>query len=114
VGSKKMIVYDDIEPVDKVKIYNKGVDVQPYSDTFEEFHLAYRYGEEVIYPLNWQEPLRAECLHFLECIQQGRPSRSSGREGLNVIQVLEAAQRSLLNGGSQEEVLWESIQIISA
>ena len=114
VGSKKMIVYDDIEPVDKVKIYNKGVDVQPYSDTFEEFHMAYRYGEEVIYPLNWQEPLRAECLHFLECIQEGRPSRSGGIEGLKVIQVLEAAQRSLLNGGSQEEVLWESIQTIGA
>jgi len=109
VGSKKMIVYDDIEPVDKVKIYNKGVDVQPYSDTFEEFHLAYRYGEEEVYPLNWQEPLRAECLHFLECIRQGSPSRSGGVEGLEVIQVLEAAQRSLLNGGTQEGVLWELI-----
>jgi predicted dehydrogenase len=81
VGSKKMIVYDDLEPVDKVKIYNKGVDIQPYSDTLEEFHLAYRYGEEEVYPLKWQEPLRAECLHFLECIQHGFPSRSGGEEG---------------------------------
>ncbi len=114
VGSKKMIVYDDIEPVEKVKIYDKGVDVLPYTDTYEEFHLAYRYGEAVPYPLNWQEPLRAECSHFLECIQQGSPSRSDGLEGLKVIQIIEAAQRSLLNGGNLEEVIWESIQIINA
>jgi predicted dehydrogenase len=114
VGSKKMIVYDDIEPVEKVKIYDKGVDVQPYTDTFEEFHLAYRYGEAVPYPLNWQEPLRAGCLHFLECIRRGSPSRSDGAEGLKVIQIIEAAQRSLLNGGTREEVLWDSIQTINA
>ncbi len=114
VGSKKMIVYDDIEPVEKVKIYDKGVDVQPYTDTYEEFHLAYRYGEAVPYPLNWQEPLRGECLHFLECIEQGVPSRSSGVEGLKVIQVIEAAQRSLLNSGTREEITWESIQTTNA
>jgi predicted dehydrogenase len=114
VGSKKMIVYDDIEPVDKVKIYDKGVDVLPYTDTYEEFHLAYRYGEAVPYPLNWQEPLRAECLHFLECIEKGTPSRSSAVEGLKVIQVIEAAQRSLLNNGTSEEIIWESIPTINA
>jgi predicted dehydrogenase len=114
VGSKKMIVYDDIEPVDKVKIYDKGVDVLPYTDTYEEFHLAYRYGDAVPYPLNWQEPLKAECLHFLECIDQGTPSRSDGAEGLKVIQIIEAAQRSLLNSGTREEVQWESIQTINA
>jgi predicted dehydrogenase len=110
VGSKKMIVYDDIEPVDKVKIFDKGVDVLPYTDTYEEFHLAYRYGEAVPYPLNWQEPLKAECLHFLECISNGTPSRSGGTEGLKVIQIIEAAQRSLQNSGTQEEVLWEPIR----
>jgi predicted dehydrogenase len=114
VGSKKMIVYDDIEPVEKVKIYDKGVDVLPYTDTYEEFHLAYRYGEAVPYPLNWQEPLKAECSHFLECIQRGTPSRSNGLEGLKVIQIIEAAQKSLLNGGTPEEVKWESIQTLNA
>ena len=114
VGSKKMIVYDDIEPVEKVKIYDKGVDVLPYTDTYEEFHLAYRYGDAVPYPLNWQEPLKAECSHFLECIQQGTLSRSNGVEGLKVIQIIEAAQKSLLNGGTIEEVIWESIQTINA
>jgi predicted dehydrogenase len=106
VGSKKMLVYDDIEPVEKVKIYNKGIDIQPYTDTYEEFHLAYRYGEEVVYPLKWEEPLKLECLHFLECIRSSTCPRSDGMRGLQVINVLEAAQKSLHNGGSREEIRW--------
>lgn len=106
VGSKKMIVYDDIEPVDKIKIYDKGVDIQPYTDTLEEFHLAYRYGDAIPYPLNWQEPLRAECTHFLECIRNHEAPRSSGLNGLQVIQVIEAAQKSLVNGGDCEQIQW--------
>lgn len=106
VGSKKMLVYDDIEPVDKIKIYDKGVDVQPYTDTYEEFHLAYRYGEVTNYPLTWQEPLRAECLDFLAAIEAGHPARSNGGLGLQVVQVLETAQRSLNNGGTKELIQW--------
>jgi predicted dehydrogenase len=106
VGSKKMIVYDDIEPVDKIKIFDKGVDVQPYTDTFEEFHLAYRYGEAENYPLRNEEPLRMECQHFLDCIRDGRSSYSDGDLGLKVIQVIEAANKSLFNGGVRESILW--------
>lgn len=106
VGSKKMIIYDDIEPVDKVKICDKGVDVQPYTDTLEEFHLAYRYGETVPYPLEWQEPLKAECLHFLDCVQNGKTPITDGQEGLSVVQVLEAAECSLMNSGMKERVQW--------
>jgi predicted dehydrogenase len=102
VGSKKMIVYDDIEPVDKVKIYDKGVDIQPYTDTFEEFHLAYRYGEATSYPLEWKEPLKVECLHFIECILEGKTPVTNGAEGLSVVQVIEAAQKSLLNANTKE------------
>jgi predicted dehydrogenase len=106
VGSKKMLVYDDIEPENKILIYDKGVEVPPYSDTEEEFHLSYRYGEAVPYPLDWVEPLKVECRHFLDCIQEGKEPRSSSRVGLRVVKVLEAAQRSLLNGGMQEKILW--------
>jgi predicted dehydrogenase len=105
VGSRKMIVYNDIED-DKVLIYDKGVEKQPYSDTLEEFHLAYRYGDVTVYPLEWVEPLRAECLHFLDCIRTGDSPRSDARAGLRVVQVLEAAQKSLLNGGLREPVVW--------
>jgi predicted dehydrogenase len=107
VGSKKMIVYDDIEPVDKIKIYDKGVDVQPYTDTFEEFHLAYRYGDEVTYPIQWHEPLKAECQHFIDCIQNDKTPITDGQEGLSVVRVLEAAQRSLNNSNTKECVEWE-------
>jgi predicted dehydrogenase len=106
VGSKKMIVYDDIEPVDKIKIYDKGVEVQPYNDTYEEFHLAYRYGDVVPYNLNWEEPLRSECLDFVKSIRGGSAVRSDGNQGLQVIQVLEAAQKSLFNGHTKEPIAW--------
>lgn len=104
VGSEKMLVYDDVEPVTKIVIYDKGVEVPPYSDTEEEFHLSYRTGEAVPYPLEWVEPLKVECQHFLDCIRQGSEPRSSGRVGLEVIRILEAAQCSLLNGGSREVI----------
>lgn len=106
VGSRKMLVYDDIEPENKVVIYDKGVEVPPYSDTEEEFHMSYRYGEAVPYPVTWVEPLRVECQHFVDCIQEGKEPRSSGGVGLRVVKILEAAQRSLLNGGMREDIAW--------
>ena len=105
VGSEKMLVYDDIAE-DKVLIYDKGVDKPPYSDTVEEFHLSYRYGDVTPYPVNWHEPLKAECGHFLTCIEEGKEPRSSGKVGLKVVKILEAAQRSLLNGGLRESIIW--------
>jgi predicted dehydrogenase len=106
VGSKKMLVYDDIEPVEKVKIYDKGVDIQPYTDTFEDFHLAYRYGDVTVYPLDWKEPLRLECTEFLESILENRPPRSDGEMGLRVVQILEAAQTSLNDSGALVNIEW--------
>ena len=104
VGSEKMLVYDDIEPDDKVLLYDKGVEVPPYSDTEEEFHMSYRQGDGVPYPTEWVEPLRAECQHFVDCIGSGQKPRSCAEVGLKVVQVLEAAQKSLLNGGITEPV----------
>lgn len=104
VGSRKMLVYDDIEPIEKIRVFDKGVDVQPYTDTYEEFHLAYRYGDVIPYPINWQEPLKLECLHFIECIQESKVPRSDGLSGWKVVKVLEAAQRSLNNGGIKENI----------
>jgi predicted dehydrogenase len=105
VGGKKMLVYDDIAD-DKIVIYDKGVDVPPYSDTEEEFRLSYRYGDMVPYPIQWNEPLRAECQHFLECVREGKEPRSSSKVGLKVVRILETAQKSLLNGGMREEIRW--------
>jgi predicted dehydrogenase len=96
VGSKKMLVYDDIAD-NKVLIFDKGVELPAYSVTEEEFQASYRHGDESIYPLQWVEPLRVECNHFLECIRTGATPRSSGEDGLRIVQILETAQRSLMN-----------------
>jgi predicted dehydrogenase len=100
VGSKKMLVYNDIAD-DKVVIFDKGVEFPAYSVTEEEFQASYRHGGESAYPLQWVEPLRVECSHFLECIRTGATPRSSGKDGLRVVQILETAQRSLMNHGAE-------------
>ena len=103
VGSKKMLVYDDIAD-DKIVIYDKGVEVPAYSITEAEFSASYRHGEKMIYPLLWVEPLRVECIHFLDSIRNGTQPRSNGEDGLKVIKVLETAQRSLVNGGVELQI----------
>jgi predicted dehydrogenase len=105
VGSKKMLVYDDIEPLEKIKIYDKGVETLPYTDTFGDFHCSYRYGDVVIPYIRFTEPLRIECEYFLSCIANGiREPQSNGEIGLQVVQVLEAGDRSLHNGGLAERL----------
>ena len=100
VGSKKMVVYDDVEPNEKIKIYDKGVDAPPYSDTMEQFRLSYRYGDITTPAISNAEPLAIETRHFLECIRTGTTPRSDGIVGRDVVRILEAAQHSLQNEGS--------------
>jgi predicted dehydrogenase len=104
IGTKKMAVYDDVEPLEKLRIYDKRVDSIRRNDTFVEFQFAYHYGSVVIPHIRFEEPLRLECLHFAECIQEGRRPRTDGRNGLRVVQVIEAAQRSLHSGGVSLDV----------
>jgi predicted dehydrogenase len=99
VGSRKMLIYDDVETLEKIKIYDKGVEALPYTETFGEFQCSYRYGDVVIPNIRFVEPLRLECQHFVECIENGTEPQSSGRVGLKVVRVLEEAERSLQNGG---------------
>lgn len=105
VGSKKMVVYNDILNVEKIKIYDKGVDHPPYTSSFGEFQCSYRYGDILIPNVRFTEPLRQECQHFLECIKGHCEPVSSGRDGLEVIKVLEAAQLSLSKNGAHNEVI---------
>ncbi|GAC1651111.1 MAG: Gfo/Idh/MocA family oxidoreductase [Herpetosiphon sp.] len=102
IGSKKMLVYDDIAD-DKVVIYDKGVEVPPHSVTEDQFHASYRHGAELTYPVSWSEPLAVECQHFLDCIRTGTAARSDAATALKVVKVLETAQQSLNNGGCE---LW--------
>lgn len=104
VGKSKMLVYDDLEPNEKIKIYDKHVEIPPHYDTFAEFHYAYHYGDIYSPYIKQFEPLKMECQHFLDCIRTGEESESSGMKGLHVVQVLEAASMSLKNGGHQIEI----------
>jgi predicted dehydrogenase len=106
VGSKKMAVYNDIESLEKIKIYDKGVEVPEYSNNFGEFQFSYRYGDILIPNIHQVEPLKVECQHFLDCIIQHRKPISCGEVGLNVVKILEAVQKSLSNSGHMEEIPW--------
>ena len=104
VGSKKMIVYNDNEPLEKIKIYDKRVEAPPHYDTFAEFHYSYHYGDAHIPYLQQVEPLKVEAQHFLDCIRNGKKPETSGLDGLRVVQILEAASRSLKNDGAKVEI----------
>jgi predicted dehydrogenase len=99
VGSKKMLVYDDVSSLEKIRIYDKGVTVQPHYDTFGEFQLSYRFGDIFIPKLDDSEPLKIACQHFTDCVQKGVPQRSSGVHGHEVVRVLEAAVDSMRDDG---------------
>jgi predicted dehydrogenase len=99
VGSRKMLVYDDTAPQEKLRIYDKGVQVSRYYDTYGEFQFAYRYGDINIPRIEEREPLKVECDHFVQCIKSGAAPQTDGLNGLRVVSVLEAANRSLREGG---------------
>ena len=101
VGSKKMMVYDDVSPNEKLRVFDKGVEGPRSYANFGEFQYAYRYGDIVTPLVEEYEPLRAECSHFLDCIRNGTTPRSSGEVGTRVTRILSAAQRSLRNGGAE-------------
>jgi predicted dehydrogenase len=109
VGSRKMVVYDDTALQEKIRVYDKGVTVQPHYNTYGEFQLSYRYGDIQIPRIEEAEPLKVECEHFLDSIQSGTLPRTDGMSGLRVVSVLEAADISLSRGGQcipiSEEVL---------
>lgn len=100
VGSKKMVVYDDVAMTDKIRIYDKGVDVMPHYDGFGEFHLAYRHGDILIPKIDQVEPLRVETSHFVDVVNGKETSLSDGNLGLQVVEVLEKACASIREGGA--------------
>ncbi len=99
VGSQKMVVFDDMDASEKIKVYDKGVDrageVVAYGDS-----LTVRNGDILIPKISLQEPLKLECAHFVECVRDRKKPLTDGLDGLRVVKVLDAAQRSLKNGGT--------------
>ncbi len=100
VGTRQMIIYDDIEPLEKIRIYDTRIERPPHYNSLGEFQYAYHYGDSFIPRLDQIEPLRQMSQHFLDCIHSGEPPLSSGERGLEVVRILEACSASLkTNGG---------------
>lgn len=95
VGSKRMIVYDDVALQEKIKIFDTRVETPPHYDTFAEFHFAYHYGDVHVPYVKQEEPLRNECQHFADCIRTGSEPLTGGEQGRDVVRILELAQESL-------------------
>lgn len=104
VGSRKMVVYDDVSD-DKVVVLDKGVDRVPKAgermdyDHFTNYQLLHRTGDVLLPRIEFQEPLRVEAAHFVECVATGRTPLSGPGHARDVVAVLEAAQASLTQGG---------------
>lgn len=99
VGSQRMIVYDDVSPLEKIRIFDARVERPPHYDTFAEFHYAYHYGDVYSPYIKQEEPLKVECQHFLDCIRNGTVPLTNGQRGLELVQILEASSESLKRGG---------------
>jgi predicted dehydrogenase len=101
-GSKKMIMYDDTEPAEKVKVYDRGVELSGYDDPTNLYKalVSYRMGDMYAPHLEQVEALRREVEHFVDCIETGAKPETDGYAGLNVVRILDAASRSLRNGGA--------------
>jgi predicted dehydrogenase len=97
VGSKKMVIFDDMEVSEKLKVYDKGVKSLSY-ETYGEY-LSLRFGDITIPSIKIAEPLRAEAEHFIQSIESRKEPKTGGRDGLKVVKILMAAQESLKKKG---------------
>jgi predicted dehydrogenase len=100
VGTRRMIVYDDLQTHEKIKVYDVRVERPPHYDTFAQFQYSYHYGDSYIPYIRQEEPLKIVCQHFIDCIERGERPLTGGREGLELVKILEAASISLKAGGA--------------
>ena len=98
VGEQKMVVFDDMEATEKIRIYDKGAEVRRSVESYVEA-ITLRHGDVLIPRIAPVEPLRVECQHFVDCVADDRTPRSDGEDGLRVVRVLEAGNLSLQRGG---------------
>ena len=100
VGSRRMVVYDDVAQIEKLKIFDARVEIPPHYDTFADFHYAYHYGDMYVPYIKQEEPLKIECQHFLDCINHKTKPISGGQQGLEMVRILEASSLSLKQQGT--------------
>ncbi len=121
VGSRKMAVYDDTAPEAKIRLYDKGIDRHAVErgeresrigqyENFAQFQMMARAGDVILPRVRFEEPLAREIKHFAQCVTNREDPLTGGRQGRDVVAVLEAAQRSLEAGGARE-VLEMSVDV---
>ena len=104
-GSEKMVVFDDVDMSEKVKVYDKGIILDDNDEKVLQRHVGYRTGDMWAPRLDNIEALTIEAQHFVDCIRTGATPLSDGRAGLRVIRVLEAATRSMAANGAPVDLI---------
>ena len=117
VGSRKMVVYDDASTEAKIQVFDKGIDREPITpdgpayaslgefDSFGKFQLTQRAGDLLIPKIDFTEPLKRECSHFVDCVRENRRPLTDGESGLRVVRILEAGTKSLRQGGIAVDIV---------
>ena len=103
-GSEKMILYDDLEPSEKVKIYDKGITVSQSPEAVYEMLVSYRSGDMWAPRLDTTEALHTEALHFIDCIENNKHRKPTAQAGLRLVRIVEAAEKSLRARGQLVEI----------
>lgn len=103
-GSKKMVVFNELEPSEKIKIYDKGIVLNDDQEQINKMIAGYRTGDMLAPQLAGTEALAAEVAHFADCIETGATPLTDGEMGYNVVKVLEAASKSLAQRGASVAV----------
>jgi predicted dehydrogenase len=103
VGNRRMAVFDDMEPTEKIRVIDKGIDTTEHYESFQDA-ITERLGDIRIPPVAFGEPLKIEVAHFLECVTNRTRPRTDAASGIRVLQVLEAIEESIRHGGASVEV----------
>ena len=103
-GSEKMIVYDDLEPSDKLKVYDKGITITPGPEAVYKMLVSYRSGDMWAPRLDNTEALQTEALHFIDCVEHRRQPETDGAAGLRMVKMIEGAEESLRDRGKLVEL----------
>lgn len=105
VGSKQRIVFNDLDVAERVRVFEKGIStVQPEAENYGEYHFHMRDGDIVSPQVAVGEPLKQQCLHFIECLTHGLRPLTSGHEGRDVVRVMTAIEQSITRDGARVEV----------
>jgi len=98
-GSRKMVVYDDLEPSEKIKVYDRGITVQQDREDIYKLMIGYRVGDMHAPQLDMTEALLKEARHFVDCVQHHKKPITSGESGLQIVKILESASESMNHNG---------------